>query len=140
MFKNTSWFSSSTRNQYLSIFIGRFYFKLQVSFSVFSSNLISRIALLNLTSSTFSLFVKNNLSVNIIAIAHGSVLGWISPAIGYLKSSDTHLTNGPLSSQEVSWTGEFESLNDFNIFISIPSRFSRQYWTTHNSPFCWICD
>jgi hypothetical protein len=56
-----------------------------------------------------SLFCLTNtfsLSVNILAVAHGAQLGWVSPVMPYLRSEETHLTGGPITSQEASWIGE----------------------------------
>ncbi|ETN57861.1 sugar transporter [Anopheles darlingi] len=44
-------------------------------------------------------------AVNIIALAHGGVLGWVSPSLAYLQSNETHLTGGPLTVEQTSWLG-----------------------------------
>lgn len=44
-------------------------------------------------------------------LAHGSVAGWLSPALSVLLSAEeTPLTTGPLSNHEVSWLGGISSL------------------------------
>lgn len=48
-----------------------------------------------------------NVLVNILAVAHGCQLGWVSPVMPYLRSENTHLIGGPITSQEASWIGEF---------------------------------
>uniref|UniRef100_A0A182W7L4 Major facilitator superfamily (MFS) profile domain-containing protein n=1 Tax=Anopheles minimus TaxID=112268 RepID=A0A182W7L4_9DIPT len=42
---------------------------------------------------------------NLIALAHGFTLGWVSPSLEYLLSNDTHLTGGPMTVEETSWLG-----------------------------------
>lgn len=49
-------------------------------------------------------------SVNILTLSHGCGIGWISPSISYLKSSATHLVTGPLTAEEISWIGSFQSI------------------------------
>lgn len=49
-------------------------------------------------------------SVNILAVAHGCQIGWVSPTMPYLKSEDTHLTNGMINSDQISWIGSLLSL------------------------------
>ncbi|XP_035783797.1 facilitated trehalose transporter Tret1-like isoform X1 [Anopheles albimanus] len=44
-------------------------------------------------------------AVNIIALAHGGVLGWVSPSLAYLQSNETHLAGGPLTVEQTSWLG-----------------------------------
>lgn len=44
--------------------------------------------------------------VNILTIAHGCVIGWTSPTMPYLRSENTHLKSGSVTSQETSWIGE----------------------------------
>lgn len=40
-------------------------------------------------------------------------MGWTSPFIPYLLSSQTHLTSGPLTSDDVSWIGSLLSVGGF---------------------------
>ncbi|KAL7010870.1 hypothetical protein ACKWTF_013985 [Chironomus riparius] len=47
--------------------------------------------------------------VNILAIIHGSTVGWTSPMIPYLKSDETHLKSGPIDATEASWIGSLMS-------------------------------
>ncbi|XP_052892091.1 uncharacterized protein LOC128300161 [Anopheles moucheti] len=46
-----------------------------------------------------------NLYANLIALAHGFTLGWVSPSLEYLRSNDTHLAGGPMTVEEISWLG-----------------------------------
>lgn len=48
--------------------------------------------------------------MNIITLSHGCAIGWISPSIPYLKSSETHLVTGPLTAEDVSWIGALQSV------------------------------
>lgn len=43
--------------------------------------------------------------VNVITFGHGTVLGWVSPFLPYLQSGGTHLTSGPVSTEQASWIG-----------------------------------
>uniref|UniRef100_A0AAG5DB07 Major facilitator superfamily (MFS) profile domain-containing protein n=1 Tax=Anopheles atroparvus TaxID=41427 RepID=A0AAG5DB07_ANOAO len=43
--------------------------------------------------------------VNIITLAHGVALGWVSPSLPYLQSPETHLAGGPLTVEQTSWLG-----------------------------------
>lgn len=45
------------------------------------------------------------IAVNIITISHGAAVGWVSPFLPYLQSSETHLTSGPVSIEQASWIG-----------------------------------
>lgn len=48
--------------------------------------------------------------MNILVVAHGCAMGWTSPFIPYLKSPETHLESGPLTSEDVSWIGSLLSI------------------------------
>ena len=48
--------------------------------------------------------------MNIISVAHGAALGWLSPMLLILKSPDTPLNSGPLSIDEASWLGAIVSV------------------------------
>lgn len=52
-------------------------------------------------------------AVNMIAFSHGCVMGWLSPYLSYLKSSDTHLITGPLTPADVSWIGSLICVGGF---------------------------
>lgn len=43
-------------------------------------------------------------------LGHGTILGWISPAITKLSSPDTPLETGPLTSLEISWIAAITSI------------------------------
>lgn len=47
---------------------------------------------------------------NLIMLGHGCIIGWFSPALPKLLSTDTPLVTGPLNSQEVSWIGSITNL------------------------------
>lgn len=44
-------------------------------------------------------------AVNIITISHGAAIGWVSPFLPYLQSSESHLTSGSVSIEQASWIG-----------------------------------
>lgn len=48
--------------------------------------------------------------MNFIVIAHGCAVGWTSPFIPLLQSTETHLASGPLTSDDVSWIGSLLSV------------------------------
>ncbi|KAL7010869.1 hypothetical protein ACKWTF_013984 [Chironomus riparius] len=43
--------------------------------------------------------------VNILALIHGCAIGWTSPMIPYLKSNETQLETGTVSTSDASWIG-----------------------------------
>lgn len=43
-------------------------------------------------------------------MSHGCAMGWISPFIPYLRSPETHLLSGPLTSDDLSWIGSLLSI------------------------------
>lgn len=43
--------------------------------------------------------------MNIITLSHGCAVGWVSPFITYLKSTESHLSTGPVTTQDISWIG-----------------------------------
>lgn len=53
------------------------------------------------------------LPVNIITLSHGCALGWLSPSLPYLRSDESHLVTGPVSSDEVSWIGSSLCIGGF---------------------------
>lgn len=67
--------------------------------------------------------------MNIIALAHGCAIGWLSPSLPYLRSTETHLTSGPASSEDVSWIGSSICVGGFVgtiIFGSIAQKFGKK--------------
>lgn len=40
-----------------------------------------------------------------ISLSHGCAVGWLSPFLPYLKSTNSHLTTGPITSEDASWIG-----------------------------------
>lgn len=68
--------------------------------------------------------------MNLIALSHGEKLinktcltlfifltgcavGWLSPFLPYLKSSDSHLTTGAITSEDASWIGSLLAVGGF---------------------------
>lgn len=45
------------------------------------------------------------LSASLMMFGHGYAFGWGSPAMGLLQSDDTPLSDGPLTSEQISWIG-----------------------------------
>lgn len=85
-------------NQYLATIIG-----------IFSSNQLffSQISLANIFIAFKYLLV---FQANIVVFGFGCNLGWTSGALPVLKSKESPLLDGALSSEQASWVGEF-SLN-----------------------------
>lgn len=48
---------------------------------------------------------------NLVMAGHGSIMGWISPAIAKLSSPDTPLDR-PLTNEEISWIGSITSIGN----------------------------
>lgn len=42
---------------------------------------------------------------NLVCLAHGGSMGWLSPSLLVLQSDDTPLINGPISNEVASWVG-----------------------------------
>lgn len=40
-----------------------------------------------------------------MSISYGASCGWPSPSLPFLKSKDSHLSSGPISTEEASWIG-----------------------------------
>lgn len=66
-----------------------------------------------LLASAFNVLERLGVSVNIIALSHGCAAGWLSPFLPYLKSPETHLDTGPVSSEDVSWIGSLLCIGGF---------------------------
>lgn len=47
---------------------------------------------------------------NLIMLAHGCIVSWVSPALGKLTSEDTPLLTGPLTVEQMSWIGSIHCL------------------------------
>lgn len=91
------------RNQYYAVAAGKcfsFFFLISPDFS--NSTLLPPIA-------------------NLIVFSHGSLYGWISPILPLLKSDDTPLTTGPLSSKEISWIVSIGSIGCVSAAFIYPS-------------------
>lgn len=48
-----------------------------------------------------------------MAFSHGMVIGWLSPFLPYLQSSDCHLKTGPVTADDVSWIGSLLCVGGF---------------------------
>lgn len=48
--------------------------------------------------------------MNLITLSHGCAVGWLSPFIPYLTSTESHLTTGPVTSEDISWIGSLLSI------------------------------
>lgn len=46
-------------------------------------------------------------------MSHGCAIGWVSPFLPYLRSKDSHLSTGPVESEDVSWVGSSMCLGGF---------------------------
>jgi hypothetical protein len=71
----------------------------------------------NKSNTTKNQFIAS-FSVNILTLAHGCALGWVSPVVPYLTSTETHLKDGPLTADAISWIGNnffFSNMTDFFI-------------------------
>lgn len=51
--------------------------------------------------------------MNLIALSHGCVVGWLSPFLPYLKSSNSHLSTGAITSEDASWIGSLLAVGGF---------------------------
>ncbi|KAG5667691.1 hypothetical protein PVAND_015663 [Polypedilum vanderplanki] len=60
-------------------------------------------------SSTKNQYVAT-IAINIITLAHGCAIAWVSPTSSYLKSNETHLTDGPITATQSSWIGSLISI------------------------------
>lgn len=47
----------------------------------------------------------SNVLVNIVSFSHGVCAGWLSPQYGLLSSEDSPLSDGPMTTEELSWAG-----------------------------------
>lgn len=57
--------------------------------------------------------LKNQLYATVIAnwivLSYGCIVGWLSPALPILLSSDTPLLTGPITSEQLSWISSMSS-------------------------------
>lgn len=53
---------------------------------------------------------KTHGTANIIFLAHGSMNGWVAPALPVLLSNNTPLTTGPLTNEQLSWIGSINAI------------------------------
>lgn len=47
--------------------------------------------------------ISKKLLANLVILNNGIVIGWLSPALLILESTETPLKSGPLTPEEVSW-------------------------------------
>jgi MFS family permease len=69
------------------------------------------------------------LVVNLIALSHGCAVGWLSPFLPYLKSPDSHLSSGPITTEDVSWVGSLLAVGGFVgtiLFGEITEKFGKK--------------
>lgn len=52
--------------------------------------------ILNLTQSI-------SFTANLVLVGHGTISGWLSPALPILLSKETPLSSGPISHEEMTW-------------------------------------
>lgn len=67
--------------------------------------------------------------MNLITLSHGCAIGWLSPFLPYLRSQASHLTSGPVSSEDVSWIGSLLCIGGFFgtiIFGKISQKFGKK--------------
>ena len=43
-------------------------------------------------------------------MSHGIAIGWLSPSIPYLRSDESHILTGPVTSENVSWIGSLSAV------------------------------
>lgn len=71
-----------------------------------NSNLFNKFILLF----SFVFVPLKSITANTVLLGHGTISGWLSPALSVLLSDDTPLKTGPLTNHDVSWLGSISSL------------------------------
>lgn len=77
-------------------------------------------------------------------LGHGAILGWISPVIPLLKSEDTPLASGPLTSAQLSWIGSIMNIGAifgspmFSCLASMIGYKRAMIFLTFPSMMCWF--
>ncbi|XP_055375648.1 facilitated trehalose transporter Tret1-like [Condylostylus longicornis] len=69
------------------------------------------------------------IAANMIALAHGTMLGWMSPTLNLLHTADSPLKDG-ITTEEESWIGSCISIGGFTgtlIYGSLLDRIGRKY-------------
>lgn len=67
--------------------------------------------------------------VNLMSLSHGLAIGWLSPSLPYLRSEESHLSTGPVTSENVSWIGSLSAVGAFFgavIFGKISQKFGQK--------------
>lgn len=80
----------STRNQYFAAISG--------SWNITNSRLCAP------WCNTF-IFFHFLRAANLLMLSFGCTIGWVSPALPLLQSPDTPLSSGPMTTEQISWTG-----------------------------------
>lgn len=62
----------------------------------------------NLLSSEFIEYFSSKIA-NWIVLSYGCIVGWLSPALPILLSTDSPLVTGPITSEELSWISSMSS-------------------------------
>jgi MFS family permease len=68
--------------------------------------------------------------VNLISLSHGCAIGFVSPFLPYLRSDESHLATGPVSSENVSWIGSLLAVGGFFgaiIYGKISQKFGQKF-------------
>lgn len=68
-------------------------------------------------------------SANLVCLAHGGSMGWLSPSLLVLQSADTPLEGGPIDNETASWVGAATYIGGVfgNVmFMAIMSYFGRK--------------
>lgn len=83
------------RNQYIAALLGAFV-SLQFNYTIYRFH--------------HSVYIYYSQSANLVAIGFGCSIAWLSPALPLLLSSDTPLSSGPLTTEQLSWSGSVSSI------------------------------
>lgn len=54
--------------------------------------------------------MNSNCEANIFCLSYGCIIGWISPALSHLTTEHSPLTEGPLTTEQISWIGSIASI------------------------------
>lgn len=71
-----------------------------------NSNIVFLIVFLGVNKISF-LFFR---AANLLMLSFGSTIGWLSPALPLLQSEASPLSSGPMTIQQISWTGSLLSV------------------------------
>lgn len=68
-------------------------------------------------------------AVNLVTISHGSIVGWVSPALLTLTSEISPLASGPLTPEQISWlvsTVAFGNVIGIPVYEILAKRFGHR--------------